>query len=61
MFSKNIKTVFRKSPIGTIRQKGRGRQKGVFSSLDAFFQEVFERDVEPVISPKRTLDFVFAH
>lgn len=61
MFFKNMKLVFRKPPIGTTRQRGRGRQKGVFSSLDAFFQEEFKRDVAPEISLTRTLDFVFAH
>ena len=61
MFFKNMKIVFRKPSIGTTRQRGRGRQKGIISSLNAFLQEQFEWDIEPAISPKRTLDFVFAH
>ena len=44
MFSENTKIVFGKLPIGAIRQEGRGRQEGVFSPLDAFFQEVCGRD-----------------
>lgn len=42
MFFKNMKIVFRKLSIETTRQRGRGRQKGIFSSLDAFLQEEFE-------------------
>ncbi len=61
MFFKNMKIVFRKPSIGTTTQRSRGRQKGIFSSLDAFLQEEFERDIEPAISPKRTLDFAFTH
>lgn len=61
MFFKNTKGVFEKLLIGTVRQEGRGRQEGVFSSLDMFFQKVFGREVEPVISPERTLDFAIAH
>ena len=61
MFFKNMKIVFRKPPIGVIRQRGRRRQKGALSSLVVFFQEGFERDIEPITSPIRTLDFVFAH
>lgn len=61
MFFKNMKIVFGKPSIGTTRQRGRGRQKGIFSSLDAFLQEEFECDIEPAISQKRTPDFVSAH
>ena len=42
MFFKNMKMVFRKPSIRTTRQRGRGRQKEIFSSIDAFLQEEFE-------------------
>lgn len=61
MFFKHMKLVFQKTANRDYKTERPGRQKGVFSSLDAFFQEEFERDVAPGISPTRTLDFVFAH